>query len=257
MQIRLYIAVICLLSATIGGSQSAFSSPSLPLPVVPINIAEIDATYAANYNGMSITAVKTLTALADGEYLDRLDATSMFGEISQSARFKISAKGQLMPLEYRDQRSILGIKRSEEQIFDWDLSQLQYRKGKRNAQMAIQPGLLDIPTHHLQLRRDLAGGRSQFEYPVAARGKRQMYRYIQVTEELLETPMGPLDTVVMERQRDNDSRRTTVWLAPKWDYLLVKLEQIEKKERYTMMLESAAINGRTVTPNSASTEEIL
>jgi hypothetical protein len=69
--------------------------------------------------------------------------------------------------------------------------------------------------------------------------------------------MGPLDTVVMERERDNDSRRTTVWLAPKWDYLLVKLEQIEKKERYTMMLKSAAINGRTVTPNIASTEEIL
>ena len=257
MPIRRYVAVFWLFWVTVGGSQSTLSNPSLPLPVEATNIAEINAIYAANYNGMAITAVKTLTAEADGEYLDRLDATSMFGEISQSARFKISKKGQLIPLEYRDQRSILGIKRSEEQIFDWDLSQLQYRKGKRNAQMAIQPGLLDIPTHHLQLRRDLAGGRSQFEYPVAARGKRQMYRYLQVTKELLETPMGPLDTVVMERQRDNDSRRTTVWLAPKWDYLLVKLEQIEKKERYTMMLKSAAINGRTVTPNIASTEEIL
>ncbi|MDE0840685.1 MAG: DUF3108 domain-containing protein [Porticoccaceae bacterium] len=253
MRIAPVIAAICLFTSNTSESQMPTAS-SLSAPVVAPAIAEMTATYAANYNGISITAVKTIIANVDGEYIDRLDATSLFGKITQAARYKISANGQLLPLEYNDRRSMLGIKRSEEQVFDWDLLQLQYRKGKHSAQLAIEPGTLDIPTHQLQLRRDLAAGRSEFKYPVVARGKHQLYRYSSIRKEQLETPIGKLDTIVMQRQRNNGARKTTLWLAPRWDYLLVKLEQIEKKEHYTMVVEDAVINGRKVIPKSASIE---
>ena len=105
---------------------------------------------------------------------------------------------------------------------------------------------MDIPTQYLQLRRDLIVGEDKFEYPVISRGKHQIYRYEFVRRETLVTPLGKLDTVMMRRLRENDMRVTNLWLAENWNFLLVKLEQIENKKDYSMLLKDAVIDDRKV-----------
>jgi hypothetical protein len=46
---------------------------------------------------------------------------------------------------------------------------------------------------------------------------------------------------------DDSRRRTTVWLATDWHYLLVKLEQVSGSGTETSLsLEAATVNGETL-----------
>ena len=72
---------------------------------------------------------------------------------------------------------------------------------------------------------------------------KQLYNYRKVGEETIETPFGSIETIVLSRERDNKFRQTTLWLAKNWTYFLVKLEQIENNEKYSMVIQNAIING--------------
>ena len=71
---------------------------------------------------------------------------------------------------------------------------------------------------------------AETDYQVTtAYGKRLRTHYIHVVgRETLDTPLGKLETIRIEKRRDQDSKRRTVfWLAPELDYLLVRARHIE------------------------------
>ena len=205
-----------------------------------------EATYLAKYNGFPITAVKTLIKTSDSQFSEQLKASGLLITLSESSNYRVSNSGQLIPLDHQIDRSIMGIRRSEFQVFDWKEKNAQYRRGKKTSNAPIEVGVLDIPTQYLQLRRDLIVGKDKFEYPVISRGKHQTYRYEFVRRETLATPIGKIDTVMMRRLRENKMRATNLWLAENWNFLLVKLEQIENKKDYSMLLKDAVIDDRKV-----------
>jgi hypothetical protein len=53
-----------------------------------------------------------------------------------------------------------------------------------------------------------------------------------------------VDTVVVERVRDDDERSTRIWFAPSLNYLLVRLRQIEKDEDNDVMLQLKSVDFR-------------
>ena len=218
-----------------------FASGNHPAEVLPYK-----ATYLAKYNGFPITAVKTLIKTSDSQFSEQLKASGLLITLSESSNYRVSKTGQLIPLDHQIDRSIMGIKRSEFQVFDWKEKNAQYRRGEKTSNAPIDVGVLDIPTQYLQLRRDLVVGKDKFEYPVISRGKHQTYRYEFVRRETLATPIGKIDTVMMRRLRENKMRATNLWLAENWNFLLVKLEQIENKKDYSMLLKDAVIDDREV-----------
>ena len=76
------------------------------------------------------------------------------------------------------------------------------------------------------------------------------HHYRIVGEEVLETNLGRLNTVRVEKvRRDSDSRSTVIWLATDWDYLLVGLEQINGSGRTVeLFLLRATVDGEVVSP---------
>ena len=75
------------------------------------------------------------------------------------------------------------------------------------------------------------------------------YAFRVVGEERVTTKAGQFDAVEVERVREPDARReTTLWFAKDWNYLLVRLSQIETDgQHYQIMLKEATVNGQTVT----------
>ena len=76
-------------------------------------------------------------------------------------------------------------------------------------------------------------------------GPAHFLRIIDIAQVHQQWPLGDLpDTVKIERVRSGDSRRrTTVWLATDWHYLLVKLEQVSASGTETSLsLEAATVN---------------
>lgn len=215
------------------------------------------ATYSAEFNGMEIEATHRLEQLESGQYRETLKARNILGKIDEQALFSISEKQQIIPQEYRYQRSLIGIKRSESQIFDWPNKTVEYSKDDKTKSVAIDSGLLDVITHKLQLRRDLQSGKEMLSYPVISRGKLKQYVYQVIANEVLETAIGPLNTVKVQRVREDSKRQTIIWLATDWDYLAVRLEQKENGDSHQMKILNGKIDNLPIVPLAIANEKTL
>jgi len=67
--------------------------------------------------------------------------------------------------------------------------------------------------------------------------------------EKVSTKAGSVDAIKVERVRDpTQNKRTTVmWFAKDWDYLLVRLQQVETDgKEYNIMLQEGTVAGKEV-----------
>lgn len=226
----------------------------LPLTAA-IDIKPYNANYSANFNGLEIEANHRLEQLASDQYRETLKAKNIFGKINEQALFSLSDEQQLVPLEYKYERSLMGVKRAEQQLFNWASQQLQYSKKDQRKLVPLEPGSLDIITHKLQLRSDLSSGKDSFSYQVMSRGKLKQYNYRVMAREVMDTAIGPLNTVLVQRIREDNNRTTKIWLASDWDYLVVQLEQIENGESHEMKIIDAQVDNQPVVPLKFAAEK--
>jgi len=57
------------------------------------------------------------------------------------------------------------------------------------------------------------------------------------------TAIGPVQTLHFERLHDDPDRKSDMWLAPGWDYLMVKTIHVEDGNPVEVILNSASIDG--------------
>lgn len=219
------------------------------------DIKSYSAKYSANFNGMEIEADHRLEQLESGQFQQTLKAKNIFGKIDERALFSISENQQIVPLEYSYERSLLGKKRIEKQVFDWPNQELRYSKKNKVTSLPLQSGYLDIVTQKLQLRLDLQSGKETLSYPVISRGKLKQYDFKIIASEVLETAIGPLNTVLVQRVREDNQRQTKIWLATDWDYLAVRLEQVEDGDSNEMNIINGEVNNQPVQPLKIATEK--
>lgn len=67
-----------------------------------------------------------------------------------------------------------------------------------------------------------------------------------IGEETQDTPLGPVETLHYERLHDDPDRKSDIWLAPQWDYLMVRMVHIEEGDPVEMMLTGATLDGQVV-----------
>ncbi len=115
--------------------------------------------------------------------------------------------------------------------------------------IALNRGMLDKSTYQLALQHDVAAGKKSMSYQVVDDGEVDTYDFRVLGSEKVETKAGQIDAIKVERVRDpTQSKRITVlWFAKDWDYLLVRLQQVETDGReYNIMLLDGAVNGNSV-----------
>ncbi len=219
------------------------------------DIKSYSAKYSANFNGMEIEADHRLEQLESGQFQETLKARNIFGKINERALFSISESQQIVPQEYSYERSLMGKKRIEKQVFDWPNQELRYTKKDKTTSLPLQSGYLDIITQKLQLRLDLQSGEETLSYPVISRGKLKQYDFQIIANEVLETAIGPLNTVLVQRIREDSQRLTKIWLATDWDYLAVRLEQVEDGNSHEMNIIEGEVNNQPVQALKIATEK--
>ena len=213
------------------------------------------ANYSAKFNGMEIEAHHQLTQLDSGKYRQTLKASNVLGNINEQAVFKLVSSTEVVPINYSYKRSLLGSKRAEKQVFDWTNHQVQYSKKDRETTIPVKLGYLDIITQRLQLRLDLQAGKEHFSYPVISRGKLKLYDYEIVSYGILDTAIGPLNTVQVQRIRKDNKRQTKIWFATDWDYLAVKLELIKDGDSHEMNIINGQVGSQPVRALEIVTEK--
>lgn len=244
----LLLTMLSLLALPCSGLEDASQSESAPEHVPET----YEARYQAKALGMSATAYRTLTntdnifRLQNSLTLTLLGAS--VGSVTETSEFRWHSDS-LQPLHYQyDQTGISS--RVEIIDFNWDTHTALSTFGTESLEVAMPDDVLDKLNFSVELGRDVAQkAQKEFTYHVMDSDEIDTHVYRIEAEETITTPAGNLRTVKLERIRSGDSkRRTTVWLARDWDYLLVKLEQISSSGMATeLTLESAIIAGETLT----------
>ena len=217
-------------------------------PGTPASVPKpFEATYEASYSGFEVTATRSLRQRGDQfEFL--LTATSWLATLQEASQFRWRAQGRIEPLSYSYQRKVLGSKRWEKQDFDWRAGEVHYSSEKKSQSLPLPANALDKLSYQLQLRYDLINDIRPLSYELIDGHRGKTYEFAIVSNAVIETPAGKLNSVQVERVRDDDNRKTVFWLARDWDYLLVKMQQFEDGElEFEINLASASVGGKPVT----------
>lgn len=135
----------------------------------------------------------------------------------------------VIPGEYQFTREGTGPDRQQHLIFDPQDKKLVVLKSYKDEPMEAKyhSGLYDALSYQLQMRLDVAAGKTDLTYPVIYKNSEHLYRFRKIGEEMLKLPIGRIATVKFERVRDNSSRETYIWLAKDYGYVIARLEQLK------------------------------
>ena len=226
----------------------AQEAPAATLDTPPL----YEATYLARALGVSATAYRVQSSTGENTYrlenrltLALLGAT--VGTVTESGEFRWDGT-HVVPLQYRYSQT--GLSSREEAVsFDWAAMTALSTQNDESWTLPLHGGVQDKLSYSQNIGYDIgARALTEIAYAVADGDEIDEQVYRVSAREVIDTPLGALNTVKIERVRSGDSRRrTTVWLATDWHYLLVKLEQVSGSGTETSLsLETATLNGEAV-----------
>ncbi len=111
------------------------------------------------------------------------------------------------------------------------------KRDDKTRSFAWQAGALDELNAELQLREDLKNGNTlQTRYLIADDKGVDERRFVKQGNETIKTNYGTFNTIKVVLQHDKPERNTVFWLAPKLDYLPVKVTHNDGKSSYGLLL---------------------
>ncbi|MDE1462387.1 DUF3108 domain-containing protein [Spartinivicinus poritis] len=215
-------------------------------------IKPFKASYGAKASSIPVkgSATRELSLSKDGTYQLSFNADIVLVNLNESSAFTLDEKQQVKPISYHFRRGGLAKNKEISLKFDWNNKQAQNIADDNVKPFAIPSGTLDKISYQFQLRQDLINDKKELHYTIADDDELKTYKFNRVGEETIETPIGPVKAVKVERIREGDSdRQTLIWFAKDWDYLMVRLQQIEDSKRYDIFLKSASIEGQQLKTN--------
>lgn len=225
----------------------------LALPVHALELKPFSATYTADWKQVPVsgTAKRSLEKL-DGENW-RLDfeASMLVASFSERSTFQLEGE-TFLPQNYRLKRSGLGKGKSIKHDFDWNGKQVVGEDRGKAVKLPLNRGLLDKSTYQVALQHDVAAGDKSMSYQVVDGDEIETYDFRVLGDEKVNTKAGQIDAIKVERVRDptQSSRQTILWFAKDWDYLLIRLHQVEKDgKEYQIMLDDGTVDGKRVKGN--------
>jgi len=230
--------LLLLSSAT---NQHALAETGTPIPY--------RVSYQAEYNfflPMTGTAVRELKQDLNGSWSLTNTVKSNLISIEESSRFNW-VNNRPQPVSYRfEQKSV-----KNKQLwldFDWQTFLASNTSDTKYPPYQIDAQVLDPLTYQLALRSDLVKQKTELSYQVADKKRVDTYEFELLGEELMETPLGLLNTVKIIRKREPDStRESVIWLAKDWNYLLVKIRQKERGNAFFIVMQEGELDGQPIT----------
>jgi hypothetical protein len=235
----LLLAVTALAGLALPGNKAAAATPDKVIELRPYT-----AQYKTTTRGMELDLTRKLRTGADGSYILTNGGKIMVVGFHEVSVFQVEGT-RIMPKSYVYQGTGLINRRREvhftpgtdtirslykDQWYDLPKTDKTLDRMSQLEQMRLL--LLNNPAAGKNISLQVADGKRVKDYQV-----------VLVAEETTETPLGPIQTLHFERLHDDPDRKTDMWLAPAWDYLMVKSIHIEDDNPVEILLISASIDG--------------
>lgn len=207
--------------------------------VWPAQAADWPPQFSAEYHlynrGVKVAEMRrVMEKAADGNFVFRSE-THTAGLFSLLRKDRIveesrwhEAEGALRSLAYSYTRSGGNRDRNVAVRFDWDTHRVTNTINGDSWLMPAVPQVVDKLLYQFALMTDLRSGGKNLNYTVADGGKIKTYEIEPLGEESVKTPLGNLQSMKFRHQKSGDDRITTLWCAPRFQYLPVQVEYQEK-----------------------------
>lgn len=248
-------ALVLLMTFGLAHAQTPVPQPPAPQPFV--------ATYAATYRGIN---AGTLTFsfqrdAASGHYIYETRANP-----SLLARFVVSRDALersemqigpdgVRPLNWQLDDGKSGAGKDGQLQFDWANDTVSGVIEDEKISLPTQSGLQDRLSIQVAVIAALLRGNEPGTIPMIDDNRIKHYIYTRGAAETIETPMGTFDTIVYESTRSGSSRVSRFWMAPQFEYVPVRAEQVRKGKVETVMVLTKLEGGSDQGEGGSKNEE--
>ncbi len=226
---------------------SLFVLLSCLLPVSQVQATNITTPFSAEYfvyrNGTKIGERTHSLKKQENDYLfESLMHTTGFAALLKSVQVTEQSHWRLNNNHVQPQRyeylDSSDDSRTAKITFDWQKQRVTNRVGNKPWAMDLPVGTQDKFGYMLALMHDLQKGNTTPEYQIADGGRIKTYRFVNKGKVLLNTELGKLETIKLQRIRvGKEKRKVFIWCVPSLGYLPVRIERHKKSAVYTMLIQ--------------------
>jgi hypothetical protein len=200
------------------------------------------ATYQTSLLGMKVNLNRNLKRSADGTYTLTSAGKVLVAGLHEVSVFRVE-ENRVVPKSFVYQVTGLANRRREvhftpgsdtiRSLYKGQWYNLPYTDStldRMSQQEQLRLSLLNDPTPGEDMTIRVADGKRVKDYQLVYRG-----------EETLDTPLGKVDTLHFERVHDDPDRKSDTWVAPAWDYLMVKTVHVEDGKPTELIITGGTI----------------
>ncbi|HTY95173.1 MAG TPA: DUF3108 domain-containing protein [Steroidobacteraceae bacterium] len=193
------------------------------------------ATYQVAWHGITAGAsTLALRAAAPDTftYSSNIRAHGIFrlvfpDALVQSSTFTLS-DGHVVPLHYQETGQARDHRDDVDLAFDRSSGRVHGTAQTHAVDQPLDAGIQDPMSVQIELMRQLQAGLVPTQFKLFDKDQAKEYFYTREREEVLDTPLGAVDTVVYRSDRPGSDRVTRLWLAPKMNYLPLQAARSRK-----------------------------
>ena len=199
-------------------------------------MSPFQASYQFSYNGKNLgSATRTLSK--SGNQWNYVFAAKAGGIASatETSRFTFE-NGKIGSSSFSRSSKILIHNNTMSINFNPNTKVVNTKKDDTARSFPWQAGALDELNAELQIREDLKSNSLRTKYLIADAKALDERRFVKQGTETIKTNYGTFSTIKVVMQHDKPERNTVFWLAPKLDYLPVKMAHNDGKSSYGLLL---------------------
>jgi len=201
------------------------------------------ANYQFSYNGKNMgSATRTLSKSGNNwTYVFAAKAGGV-ASATETSRFTFN-NGKIGSSSFSRTSKILVHSNTMSINFNPSSKTISTKKDDEKRSFAWRADVLDELNAELQIREDLKNSGLKANYYIADAKEVEGRKFVKQGSETISTKYGSFSTIKVVIKHNKPGRETTFWLAPKLDYLPVKVSHVDKKTSYGLLL--TGYNGKT------------
>ena len=214
------------------------------------------ARYAVYRNGKLAARADVLLERQDDTWIIKSETIGTHG-MARFMKFRdyeyvegLNESGRFKPLRYVHELSWLGPDQDLQVEFSWESMEVTVSEDGSELSLPLVEDAVDPMSLQVDLRRRLALATSDLSFMLVEDDAIEEQRFRALPHERMETSLGCLDTVPVEKIRDESSKRfTRSWHASTLSFIPVRLEHGKRDgDRMEMRITELELNGTRIEP---------
>lgn len=234
----------------------ALSGTAAAQPETPMSVAPYEARYSIYRNGKLTGKVDVELQRRNDRWTLRSSGSGTHGlarllgaRDNEEVRGRVH-DGRFLPERYRRRTLVSGLDDDWTVGFDWEKRQVSITHNDESPLVLDMVGeSLDPLSLKLEMRRRLAEERFDLRFQMVEEDEIDEQNFRVLPTERLETSLGCLLTLPVEKIRHQSRRYTRAWHAPQLGHIEVRMEHgVTGGNHIEMRITELAVDGRKVAP---------